>query len=135
MEVTQAYERVMARTRTLTTLFALGRMGFGLGLLAKPEAVAWGWIGELAQRDPVRLLLRAVGGRDIALSAGALLAGGDRDRLTPWLAGAVVSDLTDVASTLAVHPDSLPANARWGTVALGGGSALAGAALIVAVRQ
>ena len=110
-------------------------MGFGLGLLVKPESVAAGWIGELAQRDPVKLMLRAVGGRDIALSAGALLAGGDRDRLTPWLAGAMVSDLTDVASTLAVHPDSLPGNARWGTVVLGGGSALAGAALIAAVRR
>ena len=47
----------------------------------------------------------------------------------------MVSDLTDVASTLAVHPDSLPDNARWGTVVLGGGSALAGAALIAAVRR
>ncbi len=125
----------MSRTRILTIVFALGRLGFGVGLMAKPETVASGWVGELAKRDPVKILLRAVGGRDVALSAGALLAGDDRDKLTAWLAAAMVSDMTDVASTLAVHPDSLPGNARWGTVILGGGSALAGAALIAAVRR
>ena len=110
-------------------------MGFGLGLLVKPESVAAGWIGELAQRDPVKLMLRAVGGRDIALSAGALACLRETDALRLWLGGAVLADLCDMASTLVTPGSVLPGNARWGTVALGGGSALAGAALIVALDR
>jgi len=45
------------------------------------------------------------------------------------MAAAVVCDLADVAITLATPADALPVNARWGTVALAGASALAGAVL------
>jgi hypothetical protein len=122
----------MAPTRTLTTAFALGRLAFGAGLLTAPEKLAARWIGADATRPPVKIVLRAVGARDIALSAGALASLRDEDALRLWLGGALISDLCDVVSTLVTPPDVLPANARWGTVALGGGSALIGAALLAA---
>ncbi len=125
----------MGRTRNLTALFAAGRLAFGVGLLAAPATISRGWIGPDAERAPVKIALRGVGGRDIALSAGALASLGDRERLQLWLAGAIVADLCDTASTLAAPGGSLPDNARWGTVALGGGAALAGAALLRAVRS
>jgi len=43
--------------------------------------------------------------------------------------------LADLAATLAAPDEALPANARWATVALAGGSALAGAVLCGALER
>ena len=83
---------MMTSTRQLTTAFALGRPAFGVGLTARRDRVASGWIGEDAEK------------------------------------GAVVS-------TLAAPAGSLPGNARWGTVAVGGGSALAGGLLLAGLKR
>ena len=73
--------------------------------------------------------------RDIALSAGTLASLRDTEALRRWLAAAILADLCDVVSTLVTPGSVLPGNARWGTVALGGGSALAGAALLAAADR
>lgn len=125
----------MPSTRQMTAAFALARLAFGLGLMARPDRVASGWIGSDAERGAVQIVLRGLGGRDVALSAGALAALGDEDRLSHWVAAAIGCDLSDVVATLIASPDSLPANARWGTVALGGGAALVGAALLAQLRR
>ncbi len=125
----------MPSTVKLTAAFALGRLAFGVGLMARPERIASGWVGEDAERDAVKIVLRGLGARDVALSAGALVALGDEDRLAHWVAAAIGCDLCDVVSTLAAPPHALPGNARWGTLALGGGSALAGALLLAAIKR
>jgi len=125
----------MPSTRTLTTAFAVGRLAFGAGLLAAPGRVAKGWIGSDAEHEPVKIVTRGLGARDIALSAGVLAFLDDDDTLASLLAFTVLCDLCDVASTLAAPADSLPGNARWGTVAMAGGAAAAGAALAVAVKR
>lgn len=125
----------MSRYTTLTATFALGRLAFGAGLLVAPERVASGWLGGDAQREPVKIAVRAVGARDVALSTGVLATLGDPNALRLWLGGGIISDVCDVLSTLATPGSVLPENARWGTVALGGGSALAGAALLATLRR
>jgi hypothetical protein len=125
----------MSRTRTLTAAFAAARLAFGAGLLAVPDRVAKGWIGPEAESDSVKIVTRGLGARDIALSAGVLAFLDDEDPLAILLAFTVVCDLCDVASTLAAPAEALPGNARWGTVAMAGGAATAGAALAVAVRR
>lgn len=116
-------------------MFALARLAFGAGLLAAPERVASGWIGEAAEREPVKIVTRGLGARDIALSAGVLAFLDDEDTLASLLAFTALCDICDVAATLAAPADSLPGNARWGTVAMAGGAAAAGAALAVAVKR
>jgi len=125
----------MPPTRTLTAAFAAGRLAFGAGLLAAPERVASSWIGPDAGHEPVKIVTRGLGARDIALSAGVLAFIDDEDTLAALLAFTVLCDLCDVAATLAAPADSLPGNARWGTVAMAGGAAAAGAALAVAVKR
>ena len=125
----------MSRTRTATAIFAISRMAFGAGLLAAPERVASGWIGDDASREPVKIVTRGLGARDIALSAGVLAFIAEEDTLASLLAFTVLCDLGDVAATLAAPADALPGNARWGTVAMAGGAAAAGAALAVAVKR
>jgi hypothetical protein len=117
----------MWSSRTLTTCFALGRIVFGTGLVAAPERVARGWIGDDASRPAMKVAIRGLGARDIALSAGMLLVGGG-GRKRPWLLAATACDCVDLTATLAAG-DALAERARIGTVLLAGGSVLAGAAL------
>jgi hypothetical protein len=125
----------MAPIRSATIAFAAGRIAFGIGLIAAPEKVAGRWIGADARRGPVKIAVRGLGARDIALSAGMLATLDDADALAPWLAVTIASDLTDLAATLAAPEGALPDNARVGTVALAGAAAAAGAALLVASRR
>lgn len=124
----------MSSTRTLTTIFALSRLLFGVGMIAAPDKLTSRWIGDDGERGPVQVLIRGLGARDIALSAGALASLGDDDQLAVWLAGAVLADLSDVAAVFVPPASQLPDNARLGTVLLGGGAAAAGAALLARVK-
>lgn len=125
----------MTRTRAATAVFALVRVAFGAGLVTAPKRVAAGWIGADAEREPVMIVVRAVGARDIALSAGLLnsLCGGQAS--APWLVSTIASDLCDLGATLAAPADCLPPRARWGTAVMAGGAALTGAGLLAAVKR
>lgn len=125
----------MPSTRTLTAAFALGRLAFGAGLLARPDRLAAMWLGADARRPPVKIAIRAIGGRDVALAAGTLVTLGDPGSARAWLAGAIFADLCDVGATLLTPKSLLPDNARWGTVTMGGGSAVLGAALFAAAKR
>ena len=95
-----------------------------------PGRMASGWLGRDARRGPVKIAVRAVGVRDIAVSTGTLVSLRDRDALRLWIAAAILSDIGDVAATALTSGAALPRNARRGTIALGGGSAAAGLALL-----
>lgn len=113
--------------------FALVRVAYGAGVIAAPERVARGWIGDDAARAPVKIAIRALGARDVALSIGAL-AQADERGAGPWLLAAAACDCVDLAATLAAG-DALTQRARAGTAMLAGGSAVAGAALVVATER
>jgi hypothetical protein len=125
----------MTTPRKLTAAVALGRLVFGAGLIAAPHRVAAGWLGDDAGRPAAQVAIRGLGARDIALSAGALSALGDASRLRRWVVAAAACDLADVAIALATPGDALPANARWGAAALGGGTALAGLLLYATLDE
>jgi hypothetical protein len=118
-------------TPTTTRVFAAARIAYGAGLLVAPGPVGGGWIGGDAQRPATRVALRALGIRDIALSAGALVTAADADRRRPWLWATVGSDCVDVIATVAAG-GALSDRARVGTALLAGSAALAGAALACA---
>ena len=125
----------MPSTRTLSAAFAAARLSFGAGLMAAPKRAARGWLGADAGREPVKIAIRGLGARDVALSAALVALREDEDALATLLAVTVLCDLCDLAATLAAPADSLPDNARRGTVALAGMSAAAGAALVLAAKR
>jgi hypothetical protein len=124
----------MTRVGQLAIAFAAARGGFGAGLIASPPRVAGGWLGDEAGKPAAQVAIRALGARDLALAGGTVAAALGRGPLLPWLLAAVACDLSDVAGTLAAR-DALPERAVPGTLALGGGSALAGAALAMAAAR
>jgi hypothetical protein len=104
---------------------AFGRIALGAALLAAPRLVGGPWIGfDAASGRGARVVLRALGARDVALGFG-LKASLDRDAPTRgWLEAGVVADGADLAVTLSAGED-LPLRGRIlvGTLA-GSGLAL-----------
>ena len=121
--------------RTAAAALAVTRLAYGLALIAAPERLASGWLGKDVKRDAAKIAVHGLAARDVAISAGALSTLRDEDALAPWIAAAVAADLCDIASTVATPAGKLPANARWGTIALAGASAALGAATFAGLKR
>ena len=86
--------------RTLARALALTRVGIGVGFLVAPRVAVRVWTGERATVASA-LAARSVGGRDLALGAGALAAlSRGRDART-WLRAGAVADAADALGMLA----------------------------------
>lgn len=108
------------------------RVAFGCTALAAPGTAGRAWIGQGASGRDRAVLVRALGGRDIALGLGALLAlrsGRDARR---WLLMGAASDLVDTVASAAGFV-ALPKLRRWLVLAASGGAA--GAGVLLAVNQ
>jgi hypothetical protein len=106
---------------------AVGRVGVGIGLLARPRLLTRAWIGADADRVGAQVLTRALGVRDLVIGAGTLAASGADRR--PWLVAALVADATDLTVTLAAGR-ALPVRGRvLVSLAAGGGVAMGAIAL------
>lgn len=106
---------------------AVGRIGFGVGLLARPRLLTRAWIGEDADRMGPQVLTRALGIRDLVIGAGTLAS--DEPGRRRWLAAALVADATDLVVTLAAG-SALPLRGRvLVSLAAGAGVAMGAAAL------
>jgi hypothetical protein len=95
--------------RAATRLLAVGRLIIGAVVLASPDLATRTWLHSRRLPRPATVLARATGARDVAIGAGALLAGNGA-ALRPWLLAGLVADATDLAATVAVR-DSLPRTA------------------------
>jgi hypothetical protein len=117
--------------RTLGRAVAIGRIGFGLGLILAPERITAPWLGRDSRRAGTHVAARGLGARDVGLGAGALAAG--KDALPGWLAAAIVADAADLAATLAAG-DSIPLSGRLLVGALATGGAGLGIAALAGLR-
>jgi hypothetical protein len=98
--------------RTVAVGLAGVRVALGAAAIASPAAAGRLWIGEGASGAERAVLVRALGGRDIALGAGALVGLSRNDQLRRWIAVGALSDFIDTVSTLAGFA-SLPKVRRW----------------------
>jgi len=105
---------------------AAGRTALGVAVLAAPERVMSRWLGgENARHGGVRDLGRGLAARDIALGV-AVLQTLDDPVIGPRVQLAcALADGIDALSTV-LERDSLPSSGVLGTVAIAGGSAIAG---------
>jgi hypothetical protein len=115
--------------RTLETLYGLGRLAFGAGLLAAPEGLGRVLLGEQASEPAVRASFRFYGTRDAVLGLGTLRAvtgGGD---VGAWLTAGIASDVLDVAVQLVEWADLEPEKRVPGVLAAAGAAGV-GVALL-----
>jgi hypothetical protein len=123
------------------TAVAAARVALGVLALARPGVPSRPWVGVGAGAEEgtaglaVRVLGRALGGRDLGLGLGALAAitQEDGESSSMWVAAGALCDGLDVAATLASWRE-LPRVTRWLVLSSAAGASLAGAAGAVALR-
>jgi len=118
----------MSIQRVLNVGFGAARLGLGVVAGACPEKIGRTWIGESAASPRSRVILRALGARDLALGIGTVEAA-LRDDASVWIAVSVLADLGDVAATLTARKD-LPRAGVLTTSVLAGSAAITGLALL-----
>lgn len=103
--------------RMLASLFAAGRVAFGLAMLVAPERLARSWVGSDGDTLGGRVLTRSLGARDIALGAGTLGALKSGRGVRSWLLAGALADAADIAGTVAAG-DGIPSAGRRNTTAI-----------------
>jgi hypothetical protein len=114
--------------REAALLHARARIAVGAAFVLFPGLAGRMWIGSDAARRSVKVLARAFGARDLAIGLGVVIA---LDRGTPargWIEAGALSDTIDTCASL-LAGGSIPPGIRWPTIAIGAGSAAAGAKL------
>lgn len=112
--------------RNIAVALSGGRIAIGVTALIAPGVIGRTWIGSAANDRAVKVILRALGARDIALAAGTLLALRHGRGVRGWLEAAVLADAIDALATLAAG-SHIPPRGRWGTIVLAGSAAAVGA--------
>jgi hypothetical protein len=84
--------------------------------------------GAEASRTSVRLFARTLGGRDLALGLGALLAETNRRPVRGWIEAGALADAGDTLATVLVF-SKLPRWSRWLILASTVGAVTLGALL------
>ena len=112
--------------RQLAQAIGAGRIVFGLGLVAAPK-LAHAWIGPVAQREDVSVVLRSFGVRDMVLGGLAIHTASKPQVAARMAAMGIVLDTVDLTATVASRR-SLPATGVALLAVLAGG-AIAGQAM------
>ena len=110
--------------RGVAKTLALGRVAIGAALVVAPRIAARPWIGPDADRDPVTVLARALGVRDLVLGLMALHTLDRPEVAARWQRTLAVCDLVDLGAS-AVARDALAPSALAGVGAVAGGAAAA----------
>jgi MYXO-CTERM domain-containing protein len=116
--------------RPLETVYGLGRLAFGAGLLAAPGPLGQVLFGKPARKTAVRAMFRFYGTRDTALGIGTLRAVSRGEDVRGWLVAGIASDLLDAGVMLGERHAMPPEKLKPGVVSALGAAAL-GAALLV----
>ncbi|GCD99974.1 hypothetical protein EHYA_07698 [Embleya hyalina] len=109
------------------------RTALGVVALLDPPRVARPWIGDDADRVGALVFARALGGRDVALGVGTMVAAARGEPVRLWALTAAAADLGDVLIT-ATHAKALPRGHRAFIATLAAGSALLGTAVALTER-
>ncbi|MDQ4132272.1 MAG: hypothetical protein M3179_03495 [Actinomycetota bacterium] len=92
--------------------FAIARIGIGAGLLVLPRTLLRPWVGSDASTPGAVFLARGMGGRDVALGLGLLLAAHRNAPVRGWLEAGMLADGTDAVSSL-LAARHLPNGGGW----------------------
>ena len=119
----------MSRVRQAAIAVVGLRILYGAALLVTPSNTTKRWLGSDGQRPGGgQVAIRALGAREVALHAGALVAALTGAPVRPWLAASFAGDCADIASTWAAA-SALPDGSPLATTVVAGGSAALTAAV------
>jgi hypothetical protein len=106
-------------------MLAAGRTLFGVMALLMPKTIGRGFLGSLVDAPGGTAAVRTIGGRDLALGAGALIADRRGRPLRGWVEAGLLVDLLDCFVAVFLGR-GLPLLSRLSILIIGGGAAAAG---------
>jgi hypothetical protein len=112
-------------SRDAALAFARARAAIGITALAAPGLACRAMLGRDGSRPGTRLFARMLGGRDLALGLGVVIA---LDRGTPvrgWLEASALADGVDLAGALLAR-NEIPSTTAVGTAVVAGTAVAAG---------
>jgi hypothetical protein len=107
---------------------AIGRMGIGAVALAAPRRASRVMFGPAGSEGHTAAFARMLGGRDIALGLGVVVALGRGEQVRGWLEAGAFADGVDFAAAL-LAKDAMSRGGRTGTVLMAAAAAVTGIAL------
>jgi hypothetical protein len=115
-------------------LIAVGRVLFGIALVARPEQTSRRWLGGAAGTAGTQVAVRGLGIRDLMLGAMTLHTLSHPQIGPRWVATCAVNDAVDLVATYAGR-DELPSSGVAGTVALAGGTVAASLGIAAVLKR
>jgi hypothetical protein len=116
------------------TLYATGRILFGVAALAVPRTTGRLLAGNGGAAPDAQAFLRGMGGREIGLGLGLLAMIRANGPVKPWLAVALLADSSDITGIAGAWPHMAPSKRLLG-LATAGGAAGAGAVLLATLPR
>jgi peptide-methionine (R)-S-oxide reductase len=109
------------QARRLALANGIARSALGVVALTAPSVALGPWVGPAARDRSACMLARALGGRDLALGLGTVLALRHGTPVRGWVEAGGLADAGDAMVTLAAFA-RLPRKGRWAvlTAALAG---------------
>jgi hypothetical protein len=122
-----------ADARKYAVWLGYARIGLGVAAFVAPVVPSRPWVGAAeADRPGARVFARALGGRDLALGLGVVLAARHDGPVRGWVEGGGMADAGDLVATLLAWR-SLPRLGRLGILAVTAGAVAAARVIAPAV--
>ena len=86
--------------RELVQMLSFVRLVIGAGFVLMPRRLGRWWTGEEDISTTSRMALRSLGGRDVALAVGTLIALENNGNVRGWLEAGALADASDAVSTI-----------------------------------
>jgi hypothetical protein len=84
----------------LVQIISFIRLGIGVGFFLLPRRLGRWWTGEEEISATSKMALRSLGGRDVAIALGTLIALENDGNVRVWLEAGALADASDAVSTL-----------------------------------
>jgi hypothetical protein len=106
------------------TLYAIGRILFGVAALVEPGAVGQVLAGDGGAAPDAQAFLRGMGGREIGLGIGLLATRHANRPVEPWLVAALLADGSDITGIAGAWRHMPPSKRLLGLLTAGGAAAV-----------
>jgi hypothetical protein len=116
------------------TLYAIGRIGFGIASLAAPAVAGRTLAGPGGALPDAQAFLRGMGGREIGLGFGMLAAIRAGGNVRPWVIAGLMADGSDLIG-IAGAWRHMPPTKRWLSLGTAGAAAAAGVGVLASLPR
>jgi hypothetical protein len=120
---------------TPLTLYAAGRLLFGVAALVAPGTAGRILAGDGGAAPDAQAFLRGMGGREIGLGLGLLAMVRADGPIKPWLIAALLADSSDIAGIAGAWRHLAPSKRLLGLGTAGGAAAIGATVLATLPRD